>query len=157
MTLASTIMSIRNEHLGCCITESYEDEGCRLDVSGLPRASLTTINGSDYQANHPWEGRLCDRIIVGRSNGDFVCAVELKGGHNIPMSEAIDQIQRGLDLADSLLQARSPGNWYPLLAYSGSMSGREKVLLRTKRVRFRGRRARVNRIDCGASLGSYLK
>ena len=157
MILASTIISIRNEHLDCCITETYEDEGCRLDVSGLSRPSLTTIDGSDYQANHPWEGRLCDRIIVGQSNGNFVCAVELKGGRNILMSEAIDQIQRGLDLADSLLQALAPKNWYPLLAYSGSMSGRERDLLRNKRVRFRGGTARVDRIDCGASLRRCLK
>lgn len=156
MTLASTIAGIRSEHSECCITAHYEDEGCRLDVGGLPQPSLTALSGSSYQDRHPWEGRLCDRIIIGQSNGNFVCAVELKGGRNVIMSDAINQIQRGLDLAASLLQARSPGNWYPLLVYSGSMSGRERDLLRNKRVKYRGETARVDRIDCGSSLLNYL-
>ena len=156
MTLASTIAGIRGEHSECCITDTYEDEGCRLDVRQLPRQSLTTLSGSSYQNNHPWEGRLCDRIIIGQSNGNYVCAVELKGGRNVIMSDAINQIQRGLDLAASLLQAQSPVNWYPLLVYSGSMSGRERDLLRNKRVKYRGGTARVDRIDCGSSLLAYL-
>ena len=156
MTLASTIAGIRSEHSDCCITDTYLDEGCRLDVSELPGQSLTTIHGSSYQSKHPWQGRLCDRIILGQSNGNFVCAVELKGGHNIIMSDAINQIQRGLDLAASLLQARSPDSWYPLLVYSGSMTGRERDLLRNKRVTYRGGKARVDRIDCGSSLRDYL-
>ena len=156
MTLASMISSIRDEHNECCTTNAYEDEGCRLDIRGLPQPSLTTLSGSSYQNNHLWEGRLCDRIIIGQSHGDYVCAVEFKGGRNIIMSDAINQIQRGLDLAASLLQARSPDNWYPLLVYSGSVSGRERDLLRNKKVKYRGKTARVDRLDCGASLLNYL-
>ena len=72
------------------------------------------------------------------------------------MSDAINQIQRGLDLAGSLLQAHSPDSWYPLLVYSGSMSGRERDLLRNKMVSYRGGKARVDRIDCGSGLLNYL-
>ena len=156
MTLASAITSIHNGHSNCCITSSYEDEGCRIDVSELPRQSLTTIHGSNYQLNHQWQGRLCDRIIIGQSNRGFVCAVELKGGRNIIMSEAINQIQRGLDLIASLLQNASPDQWYPLLVYSGSMTKRESNMLRRNRVSYRGMKARVDRIDCGSSLLNYL-
>ena len=156
MTLASTISTVLGEHSQCCITDSYIDEGCGLDVSGLPRRSLTTISGTSYQANHPWQGRLCDRIIIGQTIGNFVSVVELKGGRNIIMSDAIKQIQRGLDLSASLLRAASPENWYPLLVYSGSMSGREKDLLRNKTVSYQGGKARVDRIDCGSSLLVYL-
>ena len=157
MTLASIVERIHGEHDSCCITDSYVDENCPLDVRGLAGFGLTTIHGSNYQANHPWEGRLCDRIVIGQSYGSFMCAVELKGGRNIIMSEAINQIQRGLDLAGFLLQTQSPNNWYPLLVYSGSMSGRERDLLRNKRVTYRGRKARVDRIDCGSSLRDYLR
>ena len=156
MTLASEVSGIRKKHRDCCITDIYEDEGCRLDVRGLQQTSLTAVNGTNYQWNHPWQGRLCDRIIIGQSHGNFVCAVEFKGGRNIIMSDAISQIQRGLDLASSLLQERAPSTWYPLLAYSGSMSGRERNLLRGKKVSFRGGKALVDRIDCGASLLAYL-
>lgn len=156
MTLASVVADIRETHQDCCITNVFEDEGCRLDVRGLQISSLTAINGSDFQASHPWQGVLCDRVIIGLSHGSFVCAVEFKGGRNIVMSDAISQIQRGLDLANSMLQERAPESWYPLLAYSGSMSGRERYLLRRKRVIFRGGKARVDRIDCGSSLLAYL-
>ena len=156
MTLASVVNAIRNTHGSCCLTDSYEDENCRLDVSGLAPSSLTTVNGTDYQDNHPWEGRLCDRIIVGQRNGYFVCAIELKGGRNVVMSESIEQIQRGLDLAANLLGGLTPRKWYPLLAYSGSMSGRERDLLRKKRISFKGDKAFVDRIDCGSSLLNYL-
>lgn len=156
MTLASRVSGIRTTHRDCCITDIYEDEGCRLDVRGLQQSSLTTISGTNYQSNHPWQGRLCDRVIIGQSHGNFVCAVELKGGRNITMSDAINQIQRGLDLAASLLQSSSPARWYPLLAYSGSMSRRESNMLRRIKVSYRGGRAFVDRIACGASLRAYL-
>ncbi len=156
MTLASIVAGIRNTHQDCCMTDRYEDEGCVLDMRGLQPNSLTGINGSNYQSNHRWQGRLCDRIIIGQSHGSFVCAVELKGGRNITMSDAIKQIQGGLDLAASLLQVRSPDKWYPLLAYSGSMTKRESTMLRRIKVSYRGGKALVDRIACGSTLLAYL-
>lgn len=156
MTLASRVSWIRDTHRDCCITDIYEDEGCRLDVRGLQKSSLTTINGTNYQSNHAWQGRLCDRVIIGQSHGNFVCAIELKGGRNITMSDAINQIQRGLDLAADLMQTRSPAKWYPLLAYSGSMSRRESNMLRRLKVSYRGGKAFVERIACGARLLTYV-
>ena len=156
MTLAPVIATIREGHSSCCITSSYEDEGCRIDISGLPRGSLTTLDGSRFQANHQWQGRLCDRIIISQSNDRFVCAVEFKGGNSIDISVAIAQIQRGLDLLASLLRNASPQKWYPLLAYSGSMTRRERVMLRRTKISYRGSKASVDRIDCGSSLLAYL-
>ena len=159
MTLASTIAGLRDAHSNCCIdhsTHHLEDEGCRLDIRGFQRNSLTALNGTFYQASHPWEGRLCDRIVIGQSNGDFVCSVEMKGGNNPDMSVAINQIQRGLDLLASVLQSASPKNWYPLLVYSGSMSKSDKSLQLKKTVSYRGRKSTVDRLDCGASLLAYL-
>ena len=159
MTLESTISGIRNSHNDCCIDHSanyLEDEDIRLDIRGLQRDSLTALNGTNYQSNHPWEGRLCDRIIIGQADGNFVCAVELKGGNSIDMSVAINQIQRGLDLLASLLQNASPQNWYPLLVYSGSMSKSDKNLQLKKTVSYRGRKNTVDRIDDRSSLLTYL-
>ena len=156
MTQDPVISNLRHEHRDCCLTDSYQEYNCRLDVRGLDGASLTTLHGSSYQLNHAWQGRLCDRILFGQHNGSFVCAVELKGGRNIIMSDAINQIQRGLDLAASLLPPRAAEKWYPLLLYSGSMSGRERNLIRSKTVSYRGKSVRVDRIDCGSSLLDYL-
>ena len=156
MTLESAISNIRRDHRDCCLTDSYGENQCRLDVRELTGASLTTLHGSNYQRNHARQGQLCDRIIFGQHNGNFVCAVELKGDSGIHMSDAIDQIQGGLDLAASLLPPRVAEKWYPLLLYSGSMSGRERNLIRNKTVSYRGKNVRVDRIDCGSSLLNYL-
>ena len=72
------------------------------------------------------------------------------------MSVAIEQIQGGLNLADSLLQSQALDEWYPLLLYSGSVPRKEKDVLQRKLVTYRGDKVRVDRIDCGASLQDYL-
>ena len=159
MTLASITTGIRESHKDCCIDHSinhFQDEGCRLDIRDIQRSSLTALNGTNYQSRHRWEGRLCDRIIIGQSHGNYVCAIELKGGNSIDMSLAINQIQRGLDLLASLLQSASPRNWYPLLVYSGGVSDRARGLLRNKRVKYRGRTALVDRVERNSSLLAYL-
>ncbi len=156
MTTESAIASIRSEHLSCCITDSYEENHCGLDITGLDRASVTTLHGTSFQSNHNWQGRLCDRIIFGRRDIYFVCAVELKGGQSADVSVAIQQIQGGLDLAASRLQTQSPEKWYPLLVYSGSVQRIERDVFQRKTVSYRGRKRRVERIDCGSRLLDYL-
>ena len=156
MTQEPAISRIRSEHRDCCLTDSYEEHRCRLNVPETISSSLTTIHGTDYQSSHNWQGRLCDRIIFGTFDGNFVCAVELKGGQSADMSVAIEQIQGGLNLAGSLLQTHSSERWYPLLLYSGSMPRKERDVLQRKLVTYKGNRVRVDRIDCGSSLLNYL-
>ena len=156
MTLESAMSRIRSEHRDCCLINSYEENHCRLNVSRAIRSSLTTIHGTEFQSSHDWRGRLCDRIIFGTFGGNFVCAVELKGGQSADRSVAIGQIQGGLNLADSLLQTQALEEWYPLLLYSGSMPRKERDVLQRKLVTYRGGRVRVDRINCGADLLDYL-
>ena len=118
---------------------------------------LTTLHGTNYQRNHGWQGRLCDRIIFGELNGHFVCAAELKGGRSADISIAIEQIQGGLNLADTLLPSNLPVKWYPLLLYSGSMPRGERDVFLKKTVSFRGGKIVVARLNCGARLTYYLR
>ena len=157
MTLDAAIGMIRKDHFGCCLTDSYQENRCRLDTTGLANSSLTTIHGTHYQANHSCQGRLCDRVIFGRLDEHFVCAVELKGGRSADVSVAIEQIQAGLNLAASLLQSQLPDNCHALLLYSGSMPRRERDVFLKRTVQYRGRNERVNRLDCGSRLLDYLK
>ena len=147
---------LRNQHCKCCLTTSYQDHGCKIDVQGLDKSELATIHGDKHQEHHGTTGKLCDRLIFGEGDENFVCSVELKGGNNVKVSDAILQIQGGLDLAKTLLNSRLDWSWYALLAYSGSMSGKGTQLLRTKTVSFGGKRRLVDRVDCGFSLLSYL-
>ena len=160
MTLQSVIDRIRRFHRNCCITDSYEENNCGLNLGGLDRTALIAIHGTRYQAErdhrHFIRGRLCDRVIFGRADEEFLCAVELKGGRSADVSIAIDQIQGGLNLADSLLAGTEIKWWRALLAYSGSIPRQESAVLGRKTVVYKGRKRNVRRINCGSRLLDYL-
>ena len=156
MTQESLLEGVRQEHSHCCITDSYEENRCGLDMRGLARSELVTLHGTQYQSNHRWQGRLCDRIIFGRMDGYFVCAVEFKGGRSVDISAAIGQIQGGLNLAVELRLGLWATNWLPLLVYSGGMPRDEVTVFRNRQVFFRNQRRLVRRIDCGSNLLNYL-
>ena len=163
MTSPKFAETIDNQYHGCCLTNCYEDEGCRIDIGGFNLGALTTIHGTKHQhcPKHKQRGpgRLCDRLIFGRLdnlNRDFVCAAELKGGKNLDASVAIRQIQGGLDLAHGILDGRSTVDWYPLLFYSGGARGPGLKLLRSKKVSFGGKKKLVDRVDCGSILLKHL-
>ena len=159
MTSPKFAETVYNQHHGCCLTDCYEDEGCRIDIGGFNPGDLTTIHGTKYQYclkhKHQSLGRLCDRLIFGRLdnlNRDFVCAAELKGGKKVDASVAIRQIQGGLNLAHGMLHGLSPVDWYPLLFCSGGSRGLGLKLLRSRKVSFRGKKKLVDKVDCGSRL-----
>ena len=161
MTSPKFAETVHNQYHDCCLTDCYEDEGCRIDIGGFNPGSLTTIHGTKHQhcLKHRSPGRLCDRLIFGRLdnlNRDFVCAAELKGGKNLDASVAINQIQGGLTLAHRVLGNRATVDWYPLLFYRGKLRGHALKLLRSRRASFGGKKKLVDWVDCGSSLLSCL-
>ncbi len=149
---------IRGTYGDCCLTDSHSEQNCRIDVSGMGDSELATIHGDLNQRcpNHEVTTRLCDRLIFGRLDEDFICAAEFKGGRNPKVPKAISQIQGGLNLARSILGNRIVEKWYPLLFFSGKMKGNDLRTLQTKRVSYGGKKKLIDRIDCGSSLLSYL-
>ncbi len=158
MAYSQLAESIRSIYGSCCLTDSYADRNCRINVSGLESAELATIHGDFNQScrNHRVDSRLCDRLIFGRLKEDFICAAELKGGRNPEVPKAIRQIQGGLNLAGAILRNRTVEKWYPLLFFSGKMKGNDLSALRTKKVSYGGKKRLLDRIDCGSSLLDYL-
>ena len=156
MTLDPAINRVLREHQSCCITDSYEENRCGLDVRGLERSNLIALHGTNYQSNHRWQGRLCDRIIMGSLDENFVCAVEFKGGRSADIATAIDQIQGGLNLAVDLQLGSWATKWHPILVYSGSVPRDELTVLQRKQVTYRNQKRLVRRLDCGSSLLNYL-
>ncbi len=198
---------IRDEYSECCLTNDYQENHCRIDLTGLDPSTLNqsqgemyisldrtavatqlgpkgdmrsrgvlsvvfkipkctshlgiglvTIHGDQNQqcSKHKRPGRLCDRLIFGYLGREFICAAEIKGGKNPEVPKAVRQIQGGLDLARELLNNRTQGDWYPLLFFSGKMKGNDLRALSTKTVSFGGKKKRVVRINCGASLRRML-
>ena len=139
-----------------CLTRSCSERGCglQLDVGG-PR-SRVIVHGSKYQEAERLTEKLCDRIVFCRANGLVLAAVELKGGRNVRMSQAIDQIQNGLRVAKDILKGRPVDDWVPLLLYSGRMRLNETRLLQSRSVEFRGERKVVVKRDCGTRLSAVL-
>ena len=155
MTSPKFAETVHTQYHDCCLTNCYENEGCRIDIGGFNSGSLITIHGTKYQhcLKHQKPGRLCDRLIFGRlASRDFVCAAELKGGKNLHASVAIDQIQNGLTLAHGMLSNQSTVDWYPLLFYRGGLRGHGLRLLGSRKVSFGGKKKLVERVDCGSSL-----
>ena len=126
-----------------CITESCRERGCSLQLDGFSRASMAIIHGGKYQEENDFTEKLCDRIVFCREHGLILAAVELKGGGDVRMSDAIQQIQNGLSVAMTILDNRPVAEWLPLLLYSGSMDPSETRLLRTKPVKFRGQQKNI--------------
>ena len=158
MAYSQMAESVRGTYSDCCLTDLYAEPNCRIDVSGMGDSELATIHGDLNQQcrNHRVATRLCDRLIFGRRNGDFICAAELKGGRNPEVSKAIDQIQGGLELARSILGSRTIEKWYPLLFCGRSVRSSALRTLQTRTVSYGGKRKLVDRIDCGSSLLNYL-
>ena len=158
MAYSQLAESIRTTYRDCCLTESYAEPNCRIDVSGLEDANLATIHGDLNQRcrDHGVASRLCDRLIFGHHKGDFVCAAELKGGRNPEVPKAIRQIQGGLNLARTILRNRTIERWYPLLFFRGKMKGNDLRTIQTRTVRYNGKSKLVDRLDCGSSLLAYL-
>ncbi len=157
MTLESAINGIREAHKKCCLTDSCKERGCGLNLAGLDRASLTMIHGSKYQdrkdSRHPHEGKLCDRVIFGKAGGDFLCTAEFKGGKKTRgISDAIDQIQGGLNLADSLLPGKDVSRWCALLVYRGGTHKLEIGVMRNTEVTYKGRKKLVRQVASGSRL-----
>ena len=149
------IALIRENH-HYCITHSCSERGCSLQLDGVDRASLTIINGTQYQNYNNSAEKLCDRIVFSRDRGFLLLAVELKGGRNIRASDAIKQIQNGLTVAESMLGNQTVAAWFPTLLFNGRLAQDDAQLLRTKQVRFRREPKVIIKRNCGTRLSAIL-
>ncbi len=145
------IKSIRDQHKSC-VTASCNENRCSFQLDGVSAGSRAIIHGSKYQKQNNFTQKLCDRIVFCELHGLILAAVELKGGGRVRLSEAIEQIQNGLDVADSILGQHTVSRWLPLLIYSGHMTLAETKLLTNKSVKFRGNPKNVIRQNCGTKL-----
>ena len=137
-------------------TNSCKENKCALHLDGVNRKSLAIIHGTKYQKNHNYHKKLCDRILFCSEHGFIIATIELKGGRRIRMSEAIQQIQNGLQVAKDILGDHRVADWLPLLLYSGRMKPYETKLLLARSVTFAGERKNVIKSDCGNRLSTIL-
>ena len=145
----------QNHHY--CITHSCSERGCRLQLDDVDRGSLAIINGTQYQNYHNSTHKLCDRIVFSRDRGFLLFAVELKSGKNVRVSDAIEQIQNGLTIAESVLGNQTVAAWFPTLLFNGRLAQDDANLLRTRQVRFRREPKVIMKRNCGTRLSALLQ
>lgn len=161
MTQDDIVEHIRSIHSRCCLTHKSGERNCSLNIRGFDSSSLVMLDGTLYQKEHGYVDRLCDRIVFGRwQDTNFVGAVELKGGKNVNLRQAVDQIQNGLTVAENCLSGHSVTGWYPVLLFSGHLGGIGTTKLRTSRLALptlRRNPPEIIKRDCGSSLTAILE
>ena len=157
MSLSKALAEIRRDY-GSCLTRSLKERKCGLDLSGAGLEPFIAIDGAKYQAAYQLDGKLADRIIISGADEGLVCVVEFKSGDIGSVSDAVDQVRGGLDLAEQLLAGRQVSVWIPLLL-SGKGPGREKTReLRATRnlVRFQNEERSLQLKRCGFKLSELV-
>ena len=140
---------------GDCTARHCRENRCNLSLNGI--GDRVIIHGSRYQERYRYDQNLCDGIIFAQHEGYVLSAVELKGGRNVELSRAINQIQNGLTIAQGIWGNREVAEWIPLLLYSGRITPHELRLLDSRTVKFRDERKRVIKADCGAELKEVIR
>ena len=150
---------IYEQHKLCCVVSQCTDEGCDLNVHGWTIPPLAVLDGTTYQRIHMLAGPLCDFVVLGHSTRSFICAVEMKGGANLDAKHAIDQIQAGLRLTETMVSQEDVDHWVPvLLRHPGAGNFWDLRILNSHRakVKFHKEEKTVERRDCGCSLDDIL-
>ena len=137
-----------------CLTTTCRERGCRLQLDGIGNRPSAIIHGTRFQDTESFRQKLCDRIVFLGGSSLTVAAVELKGGGNVDMAEAIEQIQNGLTVAGRILRGYPVRRWFPVLLYSGSMAPSATKLLQNKRIKFRDDSQQVIKQDCDSRLSA---
>lgn len=141
----------------CCRATRVVDSGTHLALArktGDSRArsiKWQIASGSLLQKNHALPGKLCDFVAEQKSNGDApkTHAIELKSRVQ-DVKSIVKQLQAGADLLQAGTSADS--SFRAVLVRSGRLGPQELRVLRTLKVRFRGRNYPVSAVRSGSLL-----
>ena len=137
-------------HVRCC-----DKEGCVVSMAGAPKPRLLVDLDCDHLG---LSGQTqCDYPFVAEDHGAaaWVVPMELKGGR-LSASQVTRQLQAGADLADGWLSDGTSFRLVPVLAHAKPIRRQGRENFRRATVCLRGRKRRIVRIRCGASLRTAL-
>lgn len=141
-------------HGPCCWRTNCREGRCSVT---LPRSGAKKIMcGTSYQTNHRFEEKLCDCILFWDADAKHsVCVIELKAGApNI--GHVAQQLQNGARIAEGLVATCQGVEFFPLLA-CGSMTAAEMRVWERRRIRFRNKRYRIIKMNCGDDVATVLE
>lgn len=141
-----------------CLTSSCSENKCALVRSGMSEAQWKIVHGTRYQKSRRFSQKLCDRIVFYAWKGFYVAAVELKGGKNLDVMDAREQIQNGLEITQDAVQHDAVTDWFPLLFTARKLTLLELKLLVKNPVSFKDQPPKVViRRDCGTSFRNIIQ
>lgn len=140
------------EHCDCCWTRATEEGGCKLV---LPRRGRSiSLSGTLYQKNHGHPGPLGDHMIFWSSGADErVAAVELKSKRP-SLSKVQKQLQNAADVIHDITRERSEDMDFAAAVLHKGLDSISLKALGSRKIRFRGRKYRIQPKRCGSSLES---
>ena len=143
----------------CLIKGKLNKKGCRVSLNGTPSPRLivdfdkpeSPLGQNDYR---------CDYLVILEDQEKGIAwtvPLELKKGQ-LHANEVIRQLRAGAKAAEKIVPKVEPIEFRPVAA-TGSMSIHERNILRAVRskIRFRGQKEYVRRIECGDQLITALR
>lgn len=160
MTAGQFLLSLRESHRGCCLTDHCDDGNCGVALSGIDPDSLVILHGENHRDAHgDRRSQMADRILFTERQGLAVAVLELKGGTADPTHEAVGQIRMGMQAAENLLAGQPVANWYPFLIFSGARRPERVRYLQfqSNRIEFQGEVKTIIWRDCHSHLDAILQ
>lgn len=140
-----------------CHVTRCNKEGCLVSLNGAPR--LRVIVDMDCKALQiPSARKRCDYLFVGEENTvSWVVPMELKSG-GVKAKKVVGQLQGGArTAAEKWLPPGDSFQFVPVLVHCGGIHPEDRKLLRSTKIKLRGKVRQTELLCCGGKLKEVLK
>ena len=162
MKLSEVLDAIRKQVGEENLTNSCSSDGCRVDMTDVPREERIVVDVERvFQVNQK-KGKRCDRMLlyVDRTRSKLVVVlIELKSG-NVDATEVFQQLQSGAKFAEELVPEDIETTCIPVVFHGKRIHDAQLPKLKRNEVRFRRQTFPVWKRKCGRrtkNLASVLK
>ena len=130
-----------------CLVDDVDKGGCSVSLTDAPPSRAVVDLDADGSPLGPTQVK-CDYLFFADPN--LFAPIEFKNSEP-NVKSAARQLQAGARAADALIPRDRAIVCRPVLV-SRSLRRQHQIDLRKEAVQFRGRRERIRRLSCGASL-----
>ena len=153
--MTGAVVTVAENVPAACHVKRCSKDGCQVDLKETPPVRLV-VDMDCNELNQPTGGRRCDYLFVGEGHDTvWVAPIELKSG-SVKASVVLEQLEGGLEAADSWLPSGIRFLLIPVLAHGKKIHREDLKVLRSRSVRLRGQRKKAELIKCGDSLAKAL-
>ena len=147
--MSDVLEEIRKKVGNNALSNSCKKHGCRVSFQDMPSRRIIYDVDRGFTPQQT-QGNRCDYVLFFESvsiKTVFAIPVELKSG-DVDASQASKQLQRGLDIANSLIPATTESSCYPILFHGKKLHPKQRYTLNRSKVSFRGRKLTIITSRC---------